>query len=119
MTGGVASTVHDREAGDASVLPAGSVVRTAYVWAPSARALSAFGDVHAVNGAPSRLQVNVTPALVPVKLKLVAGPVVVRDGRAVIVVWGTTVSMLQVRVAGLASTLPPASVARTCSVCEP
>ena len=41
------------------------------------------------------------------------------DGPAVIVVLGATVSTVHVRVAGVGSTFPSVSIARTRKVCEP
>ena len=46
---------------------------------------------------------------------LLVGPV----GPDVIVVSGAVVSTVNVRVAGVASTLPAASIARTANVCSP
>ena len=40
-------------------------------------------------------------------------------GCAVIVVFGAVVSIVQVKLAGVGSVLPAASVARTWKVCEP
>jgi hypothetical protein len=54
---------------------------------------------------------------VKAKLALVSG--VVAAGPDVIVVSGATVSIVHVTLAGVASTLPDESVARTRKVCEP
>ena len=83
--------------------------------------------MHATCGAPSRLHWNVEPASVEVNSKeaLVDVDVDASGGPDVIVVSGGVVSppppelTLQVRVAGVASVLPAASVARTLNVWDP
>ena len=47
VSGATVSTVNERVAGVASVLPAASVARTENVYAPSASTVYARGDVHA------------------------------------------------------------------------
>jgi hypothetical protein len=63
------------------------------------------------------------PASLEEKLKLAAVEEVVPDGPEVIEVWGAVVSgaasTVQVRLAGVASVLPAASVARAEKVCVP
>jgi hypothetical protein len=54
-----------------------------------------------------------------VKLKLALVEALGSLGAAVMVVSGAAVSTVQVKVAGVASTLPAGSVARTLNVCEP
>src|SRR3954468_23025776 len=116
--GGGACTVHVRDAGDASTLPAASVARTSNVCAPTATPLKSRGDVHAPHTPASRRHSNVAASLAPnVKLAVVA--VTVPDGPPVIVVSGAVVSTAQLREAGDASTLPAASVARASNVCVP
>ena len=72
----------------------------------------------AAKAAPSSAHWNVAPASFDVNVKSrwcsrsAVGPVA-------IVVSGATVSTVQVREAGEASTLPAVSVARTWNVCEP
>src|SRR3954449_8012092 len=113
-----AATVHARDAGDASTLPAASVARTSNVCAPTASPPKSRGDVHAPHTPPSSRHSNVAASLAPnVKLAVVA--VTVPDGPPVIVVSGAVVSTVQVRDAGDASTLPAASVARASNVCVP
>ncbi len=72
-----------------------------------------------MNGAPSSLHSKVLPALVAVKPKLALVLLVVSGGLAVIVVSGAVVSMVQVKLAGVASTLPAGSMARTWKVWLP
>jgi len=74
--------------------------------------------VQVAKAAPSRLQVKVDPFFVDVKLKLAEVLVTVPDGPAVIFVSGGAATV-QLWLAGVASTLPVASVARTWKVCEP
>ena len=78
-----------------------------------------MGEVQALKAAPSRLQANVEPDSVAVKLKLADVVVTEPEGPTVIVVSGARLSIVQLRLAGVASTLPAASAARTWNVCEP
>ena len=72
-----------------------------------------------LNVAPSRLQAKVEPVSVEVKLKLAEAIATVPVGPVVIEVSGTTVSIVQVRLAGEGSVKPEGLVARTWKVCEP
>ena len=105
------------------MLPIGSIARTSKVWAPSDRPVWEKGEVQVVNAAglveskrhwkvavPS-VELKVQLALLTV-MKPLAGP-------ELIVTAGATVSTVIVRVAGVASTLPAGSMARTSKVCEP
>jgi hypothetical protein len=67
---------------------------------------------------PSIVQLNV-PASVEVNEKFAVVLLVGLVGCAVIVVFGATVSIVQVKLAGVASVLPAASVARTWNVWLP
>ena len=113
----------ERVAGEASVLPAASVARTLTVWPPSASAGVVHGLVHAVQAPLSTRHVNVEPASVEVKPNAGVASLVGPLGPEVIVVSGAVVSdgalIVHVCVAGVASVLPAASVARTLNVCEP
>src|SRR4051812_47868792 len=60
VSGGVASTVQLRVAGDPSTLPAWSLARTASECGPSARLLNVTGFAHATKAPPSRLHSYVT-----------------------------------------------------------
>lgn len=75
-SGGVASTLQVATAGVGSVLPTGSVARTASVWVPSARPVSPSGDEQLANAPPSKLQVKVDPASVAVNAIEIARRVV-------------------------------------------
>ncbi len=107
-------TVHVREAGVGSTLPAMSSARTNKVCSPNARLDSVKGEVHLVNelvlssehekSAEGSVEENVKVALVSV---------VVPFGPEVIDVSDGAVSTVQIHVAGTSSTLPAASVART------
>ena len=78
----------------------------------------AIGLVHAVNGAPSKLHATV-PSLT-VNANATRGPVVLPlPGPAVIAIEGGTVSTVHVRVAGVGSSWPAASCARTENECGP
>ena len=67
----------------------------------------------------SRLHAKVEPDSVAVKLNEAELLLTEPEGPAVIVVSGAMVSLVQVRLAGVASTFPAASVARTWKVCDP
>jgi hypothetical protein len=66
-----------------------------------------------VNAAPSRLQANVLPGSVDAKEKLALLASLNSGGLEMIEVSGAVVSMLQLKVAGVASGLPARSMART------
>ena len=78
--------------------------------------LDAAGNIHQTeNGAPSSEQVNELGSdAVKAKVAVVDG--VLPDGPEVIVVSGAVVSTVQVQLAGLASTFPATSRARTSKV---
>jgi hypothetical protein len=75
--------------------------------------------VQVANGAPSSEQLKVDPVSVEVKAKLALVAVVGSVGFDVMLVSGALVSIVQVRLAGLASVLPAASLARTWKVWLP
>ncbi len=72
-----------------------------------------------MKGAPSSEHWKVEPDSLEVKLKLGAVELEGFDGDAVMVVSGAVRSIVQVKLAGVASVLPAVSVARTWKVCEP
>ena len=119
VSGGVASTVHVRVAGDGSRLPATSVARTDHVCDPSDNPLSARGDAHATQAPVSSLHSKLAAVSVAENEKLAALEATVPDGPVTIDVSGGVVSTVQLRVAGDGSTLPAASTARTDHVCDP
>jgi hypothetical protein len=67
---------------------------------------------------PSSRHSNVEPPSFDVNEKSASGVLAGSFGCAVIVVFGAVVSIVQVKLAGVASVLPAASVARTRNVCE-
>ncbi len=99
------------------------MARTSNVWAPTARPESPSGEAHPVQPPPSRRHWNVEPDSVDVNDIVAVVSVVEAAGPSVIVVSGAVVSAgavtVQLRVAGDASVLPAASVARTSNVCVP
>jgi hypothetical protein len=112
------STVNDRVAGDASGVPRLSVARTENVYEPSASDVYARGEVHAAYvpvaaPGPSSLHSKVEPGLVELKPNDGDELFVVPVGPLEIEVSGAEVSTVNDRVAGVASTLPAPSVART------
>ena len=124
--GALVSIVNERVAGVASVLPAASVARTANVWPPSG-SVSVIGLEHAVQVPPSTRHSNVEPDSLAVNVNVGDPSLVLPLGPPVIDVFGAVVSAggagvvstVNERVAGVASTLPAASMARTENVWAP
>jgi hypothetical protein len=113
VSGGVVSTVHVLAfAGDVSVFPAGSVARTWNACFPSSKVSEVHGLVQDANTPLSTLHSKVLPASVEVKEKVALGLFVNTGGLEVMVVFGAFVSIVQSKLAGVGSVLPPA-VART------
>jgi len=106
-------------AGEESVLPAPSTARTRKVCDPAPSPVYVCGLVHAANGAASRLHSKVAPVVSDVKSKVAVVSFVGPAGADVIVVSGAVVSTVQVRVAGVGSTFPAISAARTSKVWLP
>jgi class 3 adenylate cyclase len=75
--------------------------------------------VHGLNPPPSSSHSKVDPGSVAVKEKLAAAEELGLIGDDVMVVFGAPVSTVQVYVAGVSSTFPATSVARTLKVWEP
>ena len=117
--GAVVSIVHAWFAGEASTLPAASVARTSNACAPWTRPAYAFGLVQALQPPPSSRHSNVEPDSFGRERERRARRFVGLAGDESIVVCGAVVSIVHVSCAGLASTLPAASVARTSKVCAP
>jgi hypothetical protein len=119
VSGAAVSTVQVKVAGLASVLPAGSVARTLKVCEPSARPVYGCGLVQAEKPPPSSWQAKVEPGSLEVKSNAALAEAVSAGGFEVIVVFGATASTVHVWTAGVASTLPAGSIARTRNVWEP
>ncbi len=117
-SGGTTWTVNVRVAGVGSTLRAASMARTWKVWLPSASVWVTYGEEHGAKAPSSTRHSYVTPAP-PENSKAGVGSSVVPVGPEVIVVSGAIVSTVNVRAAGVGSTLPAASSARTSSVCRP
>jgi hypothetical protein len=111
--GVVVSTTNVCVAGVASVFPAASVARTSKVWLPSFRTAVVNGEAHVANAAPSTRHWNVDPGSVAVNVNVGVLSLPGLSAPAVIVVFGAVVSIVKVWDAGVASTLPAASIART------
>ena len=116
--GAVRSTFHVKVAGVASAFPAASTAWTANVWAPSPTGESTDGLVQAVQLPPSTWHRKL-PASVAENEKLGVAWLLRSAGLPVMAVSGAAVSTVQVRVAGVGSVLPTASVAATAKVCDP
>jgi hypothetical protein len=119
VSGARVSTVNDRVAGVASVLPAVSIARTSKVWSPSASEESVSGDVQLVHAPPSTRHSNVEPPWSAENAKSGVASGVGPLGPLSIVVCGAVVSRVKEREAGVGSVFPAASVARTSKVCGP
>jgi hypothetical protein len=120
---GGAWIVQEWVAGVASVFPAASLARTLNWCVPTASPVRSRGDVHAANGALSSEHSKVEPDSLEENVKLALVLVVVAAGPEPIVVSGAVVSgggwIVQLWLAGVASTLPAASLARTSKLCAP
>jgi hypothetical protein len=89
------------------------------VWSPSSRLLYVLGLVQVVNAAPSRLHWNVAPASFELNVKVALPLFDSGSGVESIVVSGTTVSTVQLKLAGVGSAFPAGSVAHTSKVWPP
>ena len=118
VSGATVSIVQVKLAGEASVLPAVSVARTSKVCEPSARPGVALRAGAGGPGAAVEAALEARAALVDAKEKSGSAEFAGSFGCAVIDVFGAAVSTVQVNVAGVASVLPAASVARTSNVCK-
>jgi hypothetical protein len=118
VSGAVVSTVQLRDAGEASTLPALSTAATVKVCVPSASPESVTEPGLQLSDAPSSVHWNV-PASVDVYANVAPVEVVVPDGPELIVVSGAVRSIVHVFEAGVASTFPAASMARTWNVWLP
>jgi hypothetical protein len=121
VSGGVESpgcTVQEELAGVASGLPAASRART-WNWCEPIATVYVAGEEQDANAAPSSEHSKLDPVSVDVNSNCAVVLDVVAGGPAVIVVWGATVSTVMLRPAGLASTFPAESIARTSKVCAP
>ena len=104
------------DAGEPSTLPASSTARTRNSCAPSASPEYVFGDAQAAHAPASSEHSNVEPASSALKVNVALVADVLAGGAPPpSVVCGAVVSgsIVHVRTAGVASTLPAASVART------
>ncbi len=117
-TGG--STDQVRDAGTTPTFPAPSIARTLKVCGPAASALSATGEEHAANGAPSTAHSNDTVSVSPVNVNVAVVAATVPVGPAVIEVSGAVVSTFTVSGgAESADVFPAASDAVAVYACEP
>ena len=86
-------------------------------WLEAGVALRA--SCRSVQPPPSSWHSNVEPPSLELNEKSALAELLGSFGCAVIVVFGAAVSIVHVKLAGVASVLPAASVARTSKVCEP
>ena len=112
VSGATVSIVNVRDAGVGSTFPAASRARTSNVYVPSASAPTLCGDVHPANAPRTIRHSNVAPDSLDAEREQ-------RRSAHFDVVSGGIVSTVNVRVAGVGSTLPAASRARTANVYSP
>jgi hypothetical protein len=119
IVGATVSVVQVKVAGVGSTLPAASMPRAWKVWEPSGKLASGIetGELQDVNAVLSRLHSSVASASVWIVNE--AAVLFGSGGLAVKAVSGTTVSIVQLNVAGVGSLLPALSVAATLKVCRP
>ena len=120
VCGAAVSTVKLRDAGVGSTLPAGSVARTSKVCAPSASEAVVCGERARSPGAAVDAALEASsPAWSAEKANVGVASFVGPDGPLSIVVSGAAVSTVKLREAGVGSTFPAGSVARTSKVWAP
>jgi hypothetical protein len=100
-------------------LPAGSIARTVNEWLPSGRAVYSFDEEQVSNAPASSLHSNVEPVSEEENSKVALVELESAGAPESIVVWGSVVSTVQVRLAPVGSWFPAGSVALTVNVCEP
>ena len=119
VLGGVLSTSKARWAGEASVFPAGSMARTWKVCGPSPSDAVVWAEVQETQASLSVRHSKVEPAWSDENVNVGVGSFVGPEGPLSIVVSGVAVSTVNARDAGVGSTFPAGSVARTSKVCAP
>ena len=119
VCGAVASTVIEREAGVASTLPTESVERTSKLCSPSASSGVVNGDSQGSQSPASSRHSKLEPGSSEENSKVGVGSGVTPEGPESMVVCGAVASTVIEREAGVASTLPTESVARTSKLCSP
>src|SRR5687767_4902364 len=110
------STANWREAGVSSISPAPSFARTSIVCWPAASPVRLSGDSHAAQPPVSSRHSKPAPGSFEENENVGSGPVK-PEGPESTWVSGALVSTVNDRWAGLASTFPRASVARTSNKC--
>ncbi|HMJ94421.1 MAG TPA: hypothetical protein VK486_01120, partial [Thermoleophilaceae bacterium] len=107
------------DAGVASTLPAGSIVRTSKVCGPSPSAAVVWPELQEPQAPPSTRHSKVEPGSGDEKVNVGVESFVGPDGPLSIVVFGAAVSTVKLRDAGVASTFPAGSVARASKLWRP
>ncbi|MEJ7787875.1 MAG: hypothetical protein WKF96_23990, partial [Solirubrobacteraceae bacterium] len=114
------STVKVALAGVMSRFPAASVARTSKVCWPSLSVAAVCGELQSAKAWPSKRHSKLASASLEANSNVGVSSALVADGPVVIVVCGGAVSMtLKLRLAGVGSVLPAASVPRTSYLCRP
>src|SRR5687768_1772370 len=110
---GRSSILQECVAGVASAFPSESTARTERLCTPGGSGFVENVAVQAVKALPSTLHSNVAVGSSEVNVKSPVGSSVGLGSAVVMLVFGAAVSIVQSYVAGVASVLPAASVART------
>src|SRR5207249_934803 len=119
VSGDWVSTVNERLAGVESTFDTASTARTSKVWAPSVSGSVVNGDEHEAKVLLSRLHWKVDPASVEENSNCGVGLAIRPLGPVLIAVSGGPVSTVNDAWAGLASTFPAGSLARTLKLWGP
>ena len=121
---GCGRIVHSTNSGVMSLTPLGSTGRTWKMWLPTDRFSSVSGSLHSVKSAPSsehsKSKTNVPSGSSPMNSKIAVVAVVSDSGSSSIEVSGAVRSTtVKVHFAGVGSTWPVSSIARTSKTCLP
>jgi uncharacterized cupredoxin-like copper-binding protein len=119
VSGGCVSTVQLRVAGVGSTFPTPSMARTSKVCAPSVSPVIVYGLLQLTNDPVFSRHWNVEPVSVELKVNVTLVALMTPVGPLRIDVSGGVASTVQLRVAGVGSTFPTASMARTLKVYTP
>ena len=118
VCGAAASTVQSHSAGVSSSTPSAFRARTYMVWSPSASPVTSYPEMQGTNAPASSAHSKLEPAWSDENVKLALDAAVSDSGPVSIVVSGRA-TRRQLRVAGVGSGFPAASIARTANVCSP
>jgi hypothetical protein len=115
VSGAMVSTRQETLAGDCSTLPPASIAHTAKVYVPSDRSLYVTGDSQGEPPSPFSVHINVAASFEEKRINA-SRLLTTLEGAESMEVTGGVVSTTHDRVAGVWSTFPAASIARTSRV---